>query len=126
LELRNTSDWRISAPSKSKKCFSEEKMSKQTVGSTLKRYRALAGLTQRQLGSEAGIEASKISLLESDQVQPSAEELEALNDVLMEGIRKRAKETEESLARGFAEIFESQGESPERAERMGKIAARGR
>ena len=46
-------------------------MATKTVGSTVKRARAQAGMSQRELGEVVGVKASHIAYIENDQRKPS-------------------------------------------------------
>ncbi|MGO9449709.1 MAG: helix-turn-helix domain-containing protein [Candidatus Binataceae bacterium] len=53
-----------------------------TFGSSIKNQRTALGLTQRELASELGVQASYISYLEKDERRPSISVLSRLGEVL--------------------------------------------
>jgi transcriptional regulator with XRE-family HTH domain len=67
-------------------------------GQVLRRRRKLAGLTQEQLGLDAGIERNYVSLLELGQHTPSLSTLMAIAQTLKVEGSELVKETELLLA----------------------------
>ncbi len=64
----------------------------------LRKLRRLAGLTQQRLVQLSGVDRSSISLAETGQLCLSKEQQRVVRQVLLHGIRNRAKQVAKVLA----------------------------
>jgi hypothetical protein len=72
-------------------------MKKSKAVKDLQKWRDLAGVGQFQLSKATKIDRSRLSLIENQHVQPTAEEWSAIVSVILEAARKRRDELERHL-----------------------------
>jgi transcriptional regulator with XRE-family HTH domain len=75
----------------------------------IRELRELAGLSQYRLAAATGIDRTRLSLFENGHAAPSAVELAAIEQVLLEEIGRRSERYQEFLHRPVDQ-FEPEGE----------------